>query len=87
MIIDFLFCNLFQNMNRITRGYLTAGVTGKCGIWREKLPIAESALGAESPKVWAKPTLVRLHAVLAGFLLSILTLLLSIARIFINFRL
>ena len=33
---------------------LTAGVTGKGGIWREKPPDAESAVGAESPKVWAQ---------------------------------
>jgi len=37
----------------------TAGVTGKGGIWRTKPPDAESAVGAESPKVWATPALVR----------------------------
>jgi hypothetical protein len=34
---------------------LTAGVTGKGGIWRIKPPDAESAVGAADPKVRAKP--------------------------------
>ena len=38
---------------------LTAGVSGECGTWLEKPPDAESAVGAESPKVWATPELVR----------------------------
>lgn len=43
--------------------------SGKCGIWREKLPDAESAFGAKSPQVWATPALVRVHAVLGAFFL------------------
>ena len=39
--------------------YLMAGVTGKGGIWREKPLDAESAVGAASSKVRAKPALVR----------------------------
>ena len=39
--------------------WITASVSGKGGIWREKLPDAEPVVGAESPKVWATPALVR----------------------------
>jgi hypothetical protein len=42
-------------------------VTGKRGMWREKLPDAESAVGAESPKVWANARTCPVHAVLARF--------------------
>lgn len=59
----------FHRMNECLyeRG-LTASVTGKCGIWREKLPDAESAVGAESPKVWANARTCPVHAVLGRIL-------------------
>ena len=41
-----------------------AGVTGECGTWREKLPDAESAVGADAPKVWANARTCPVHAVL-----------------------
>jgi len=37
---------------------LTAVIGGKCGIWQKKPLDAESAVGAESPKVWAQPALI-----------------------------
>ncbi len=49
-------------------GCLTAGVTGKGGIWREKPPDAESAVGAAYPKVWAKARTCPVHAVLGAVL-------------------
>ena len=45
----------------------TAGVTGKRGIWREKLPDAESAVEAADPKVWANARTCPVHAVLGCF--------------------
>ena len=47
---------------------LTAGVTGKRGNWREKLPDAESAVGARIPKVWANARTCPVHAVLGAIL-------------------
>jgi hypothetical protein len=44
----------------------TAGVTGKRGNWRSKPPDAESAAGAASPKVRAKPRTCPVHAVLGA---------------------
>ena len=46
---------------------LRAGVSGKYGIWRTKPPDAESAVGAESPKVWANARTYPLHTVLGRF--------------------
>jgi hypothetical protein len=54
------FVPIFLELNR-----LTAGVTGKRGNWREKPPDAESAVGAESPQVWANARTCPVHAVLA----------------------
>jgi hypothetical protein len=45
----------------------TAGVTGKGGNWRTKPPAAESAVGADSPKVWANARTCPVHAVLGSF--------------------
>jgi len=45
----------------------TAGVTGKGGMWREKPPDAESAVGAASLKVWATARTCPVHAVLGIF--------------------
>lgn len=45
---------------------LTAGVTGKGGICREKPPDAKSAVGAASLKAWAKSRTCPVHAVLGG---------------------
>ena len=45
----------------------TAGVTGKGGTWRTKPPDAESAFGADSPKVWANARTCPVHAVLGAF--------------------
>ena len=44
----------------------TAGVTGKRGIWRTKLPNAESAVGAESQKVRRNARTCPVDAVLGG---------------------
>ena len=44
----------------------TAGVTGKGGIWREKPPDAEPAVGARIPKVWANARTCPVHAVLGA---------------------
>lgn len=46
---------------------LTAGVSGKGGIWRTKSPDAESAVGADSLEGRAATARVRLHALLGSF--------------------
>ena len=58
-----------QKNGMLKRG-LTAGVTGKGGIWRTKPPDAESAFGADSPKVWANARTCPVHAVLALLVLT-----------------
>jgi len=55
--IETLFC----------KGGLTAGVTGKRGMWREKPPDAESAVGSATSKVWANARTCPVHAVLGVF--------------------
>ena len=44
----------------------TVGVTGKGGIWREKPPDAESAVGTATPKVQANAGTCLAQAVLGG---------------------
>jgi len=39
--------------------YTTAGVSGSGARLGRKMPKVESAVGAESPKVWAAPALIR----------------------------
>ena len=46
--------------------WLTAGVTGKCGIWQKKAK-GKPAFGAESHQVWATPALVRCKRCWAHF--------------------
>ena len=41
------------------RSWLTAGGTGKGGMWRKNPPDAESAVGVTGPKVRERPALVR----------------------------
>jgi hypothetical protein len=53
------------NYNSVQMGGLTAGVTGKGGMWREKPPDAESAVGAAFPASAGRARTCPVHAVLA----------------------
>ena len=50
--------------NHYTYGNLTAGVTGKRGMWREKLPDAKSAVWGRDPESVGSARTCPVHAVL-----------------------